>query len=231
MSTFIDAVNRIFRINNIIKGDDDTITSFSDTQHAADIQKAQIAIQSELTELISERLIPYEKTNDTLTWVSGTRSYALNTNFIRFFGSRPSFYDSTNNIRYYEYKGGEDALMNYDFAYKTTSGSPIWWYWDNTTTKKVAFYPVPDSSSNGKILTYEYEKSVMVSDSTDTMPFHNDEEFFTFCDMAAVRFKFILTEQPQGSLPRDATYSNAKSRLYALLRPTNPRNFYGKRYG
>ena len=45
---FIAAVNRVMRINTIIKGDDDNITTFSDTQHAASISLAQISIQDEL---------------------------------------------------------------------------------------------------------------------------------------------------------------------------------------
>jgi hypothetical protein len=71
----------------------------------------------------------------------------------------------------------------------------------------------------------------MVSNSTDTMPFHNLEEFYAFIDMASRRFRFLITKQPVGELPKDATYSNAKSRLYALMRPTNPSMWYGSRYG
>ncbi len=228
MSTFIDGVNRLLRINTIIRGDDDDITTFSDTQHSSDISLAQIAIQSELTEIISDRLIPYEKTNSTISLVATTRTYALQTNFIRFFGSVPSFYDSTQNVRYYEYQGGEDRLMNFDYAYKTTPGAPYNWYWDNTTVKQVALYPVPTASGTW---AYEYEKSVMVTNSSDTIPFHNVEEFYTFIDMAARRFRFLITKQPVGELTKDATYTNAKARLYALLSPTNPNMRYGSKYG
>ena len=45
---FVGAVNRLLRLNAIITGDDDNITTFSDTQHAAAISLAQIAIQDEL---------------------------------------------------------------------------------------------------------------------------------------------------------------------------------------
>jgi hypothetical protein len=230
MATFIDGVNRLLRINNIIKGDDDNITTFSDSQHAADINQAQIAIQDELAEIVSERLIPYEKTSSTITLETGTRTYALESNFIRFYGVA-SFYDSTQNVRLYEYPGGESALRDQDYQYATGTSTPVWWYWEDTTSKKVAFYAVPDANYNGRSLSYDYEKSVMVSDSTDTIPFHNTEEYYAFVSMAARRFRFMITNQDLGLLTADATYNNAKSRLYAFLRPTNANGKYGRSYG
>lgn len=230
MATFLDSVNRLLRINTIIKGDDDNIASFTETQHAADVSLAQIAIQDELTEIISERLLPYEHTTNTISLVNGTRSYALQTNFIRFFGVA-SFYDSTDNVRIYEYKGGEAALMNHDYQYKTTTGTPSWFYWDNTTTKNVAFYNIPGASYDARSLSYDYEKSVMVTNSTDTMPFHNNEEHYAFVSMAAQRFQFMIEKKPMGELMNDSTYANAKTRLYNLLQWKNPNQSYGKRYG
>lgn len=229
MATFIDGVNRLLRINNVIRGDDDNITTFSDTQHASDISLAQIAIQDEIAEIVSERLIPYEKTSGTINLSTGIRTYALETDFIRFFG-RESFYDATDNWRYFQYPGGEEALMNNDYQYKTTNGSPMWFYWHNTTTKQVAFYNIPDSTWNGRAVTYDYERSVMVTNSTDTLPFINNEEYYSFIQMAARRFRFMLLDKDQGLLSEDPTYNNAKSRLYAFLRHDNPSKFYGHVY-
>ena len=228
---FITGLNRLLRINGVIRGDDDALTTFSDTQHSADIQLAQIAIQDELSEIVSERLIPYEKTSSTIALVTGTRVYALESNFVRFYGDNPSFYDSTDNVRYYEYAGGENALMNQIYTYKTDQGAPTWWYWDDTTSKKIGFFNVPSSVYNGRSLSYDYEKDVSVTDSTDTLPFHNTIEANAFIQAAARRFYFMLSNQPQGLLAEDATYQNAKSRLYNLLRPTNPSKYYGHSYG
>ena len=230
MATFLDGVNRLLRIATIIRGDDDAITTFSDTQHSADIQLAQIAIQSEIAEIVSDQLLDYEKTSGTLTLTTGTRAYALASNFVRFYGKHPSFYDSTENRKIYAYPGGDDKLRDYDYQYKTTTGTPFYWYWENTTTKQVAFYNVPDSNYNNRSLTYDYEKSVLVSDSSDTLPFHNNEEYYTFIDMAHRRFEFMRNRTPAGDLLRDPTYSNASSRLANLIRPTNPKSNYGKRY-
>lgn len=228
--TFVGGVNRLLRDNRIIRGDDDDVTTFDDTQHSSDLQIAQLAIQEELIDLASANLIPYEHTTGTITLATGTRSYALATDFIRFFGT-PSFYYPTGNTRYFEYTGGEKALMNHDYAYKTTTGSINYWYWDNTTTKKVAFYNVPDSSWNSIQLTYDYESTILVTAETDTLPFHNSEEAFTFISMASRRFFFKISGKDGNLLSQDAMYVDAKSRLMNLLRYSDPPQYYGKRYG
>lgn len=236
MSTFIDGVNRLMRINGVIRGDDDAITTFSDTQHSAEIQLAQIAIQDELTDLVSDRLISYEKTTATITLSTSTRTYALATDFIRFYGTYPSFYDSTDNVRIYEFKGGEDKLRDLDYQYKTTQGSPDFWYWHDTTTKQVAFYSVPNSTYNNRSLSYDYEKSVTVTNSSDTLPFITTEEYHAFIRCASRRFEFYKMRNTEfgqaiGDLNKDPIYSNAKACLYNLMRPTNPAKYYGHSYG
>jgi len=230
MATFIDGVNRLLRINGVITGDDDNITTFSDTQHAAWISLAQIAVQDELAELVSDRLLSYEKTTSTITLLTSTRTYALASDFIRFYGTHPSFYDATDNIRIYEWKGGEDNLRDIDYQYKTTESNPQWWYWHETTTKQVAFYYVPSSTYNNRSLSYDYEKSVTVTNSTDTIPLITTEEYQAFISCASRRFYFYKSMQPEGLLTDDASYNNAKSRLYSLMRPTNPAKFYGHSY-
>lgn len=230
MATFIQGVNRLLRINQIIRGDDDDIASFSDTQHAAAISLAQIAIQDEISEIVSERLIPYEKDSATISLVSGTRTYALESDFVRFYGTNPSFYDSTDNVRIYEIPGGEDHLRDTDYQYKTNTGAPMWWYWSDASSKQVGFYNVPNSTYDTRSLQYDFEKSVLVTNSSDTLPFINNEEYYAFVQMAARRFTFMQTSNPQGLLTDDTTYNNAKSRLYAFLRTTNPSKYYGYSY-
>lgn len=231
MANFLDGVNRLLRINGVIRGDDDAITTFSDTQHSSDIQLAQIAIQDELGETVSDQLISYEKTNAaTITLLTGTRTYALATDFVRFFGQSPSFYDSVSNNRIYEYLPGEDILRDVDFNYKTNTGNPVYWYWHDTTTKQVGFYNVPDASYNNRSLEYDYEKSVMVSNSTDTLPFITTEEYYAFITMAARRFRFMVADTDLGLLPKDPGYANAKARLANFLRPTNAGHRYGRSF-
>ena len=225
--TFIGAVNRVLRAAGILRGDDDEISTFSDLQHNATMNMAIVAIQSELADLISDRLIPYEKTSSTIATVNGTRAYALETNFVRMFGSNPFFYNAADNTAIYEHRGGVDALRHEILDYQTQSGTPISWYWEDATTKKVAFYPVPDEAQT---LSYDYEKDVSVSASTDTLPFHNETEAQAFVDMVVPLFKLMMTRQDTGALANNASHSNAKARLANLLRPTDPCARYGSTY-
>lgn len=223
--TFLECVTRILRLNAILRGDTDAPSSFSDTNHNASMQLAIVAVQNELVNLTANRLIPYEKTSDTISLVTGTRTYSLNTNFINFYGF-PHFYDSTDNRIIPEYPGGQENLQLADFQYLTKRGTPTWWYWEPTTSKKVGFYMVPDSSMNGRSLTYHYEKSVMVSSASDTMPFHNDEENFMFSQMAGRRFKFMFEDTEnkgdiQNILDNDVSYKSAMGTLVRLIRGTN----------
>lgn len=228
---FLTGLNRLLRTVQIISGDDDDITTFDDTQHAADIELAQIAIQDELSDLVANKFIDYEKATATISLVTSTRTYALETDFVRFYGRKPSFYDATQNVRHYEYIGGEDCLRDTDYQYKTTEGAPWAWYWDSTTSKKVAFYSVPDSVYNGRSLSYDYEKSVAVTLATDTLPFHNDEAAQAFISCAARRFKLMDESLNVPTLEQDPVYISAKGRLTAFLNNKNTSECYGRSYG
>lgn len=214
---FLSAVTRVMRINGVIRGDTDAPTTFSDLQHGATIQIAQIAIQDELNELVADTVIPYEhKGTGSITTAAGTRSYSLASDFVRFYG-KPSLYDSTSNNRIYEIAGGEAVLMNADFQYKTTQTNPIGFYFDQTTTKKIALYPVP---SEVKTYTYDYEYDVSVTNSTDTIPFHSEAEAQAFCRMAARRFKYLFEQADMNGLSQDAERTSAKATLINLIKGT-----------
>ena len=232
-TTFLGCVNRILRSNAIIRGDTDTISTFNDTAHNASLNLAIVATQNELAYLISDRLIPSErKTSGTVTSVSGTRTYALASDFTRFYGI-PHFYDSSGNRQIYEYPGGLERLQLDFYTYATDSGQVNWWYWEPTSSKKIGFYQVP--SGSGTVYSYEYEGSVMISDSTDTLPFHNDEEDYMFIEMAGRRFKFMFEDVKNQAdivaiLNNDQTYKSSKTALMNLIKGQNPRKGYAKVY-
>ena len=174
-------------------------------------------------------MIPYEKTSSTISLVNGQRTYALAADFMRFYGDSPFFYDSTDNLHIYEFRGGEDNLRHLINDYATQSGYPNYWYWNDTTTKKVGFFQVPDSTVDGRSLSYDYEKSVSVSITTDTLPFHTTEEAYSFCQCASQRYRFMRATE-QVDLDTDPNYVSAKIRLTNLLNYKNATNLYGVRY-
>ena len=233
MATFLDSVNRIMRINTIIGADDDDLTTFDDTQHVATLQIAKIAIQSTLTELTSDRIIPYEEADGTISTTSGTRLYALPADFVRFKGEKPFLLkldgsNNSENITVNEYPGGEEKLRRQILDYREQPGEARWFYQVESSTKQIGLYQVPDTTDI--VYRFPYEKSIYVTVAADTMPFTTQQEADAFADMAARRFQFIFTSQPIEGLEFDSVYNSGKVNLINLLRRTNPIGSYGYNY-
>jgi hypothetical protein len=225
--TFLECVNRIFVSNGKIKGDDDAITTFSDTAHSAAIEIAKVAVQDELNSLVSDRMIDYELGEGTIVTVAGTRTYALPADFVRFWS--PHIYGSVANRMLYEFRGGRDALAATIGTYKTDSGDPYAWYWEPGTSKKIGFVQVPAAATT---YVFDYEKSVAVSASSDTLPFHNEQEAQAFSQCAGRRFKGLFEDNPSivGFLNGDPTYVTARATLAHLMKPRHPYTRYGAVY-
>lgn len=222
---FVEAVNRVLRSNGRLGADDDDVT-FNDTAQRSTITLARIAIQDELNDLVSDNLIPYEVTTGTITTSDSSSVYALPTDFVRFYGEPASLYYSTGNRNLFEYPGGLDALRITFPRYAVEKGEPHHWYFFPTTTKRVAFWQVPSG-----IYTYSflYEKSVAVTDSTDTLPFHTEPEAQTFCQAAGRRFKAMIEESSdvERFILADPSYTTARTRLMAMMKGRNPYSRYG----
>jgi hypothetical protein len=235
--TFLECIQKIFIDMAIIRGDTDLPSSFSDTQHSASLGVAQQAVKKELINLVSQKLLPKERvTTGAITLVSGTRVYNLASGFTAFYGKR-RFYASSANQELFEYPGGLEQLQRDVLTYATDVGSPTYWYFEpsNQSTKQVGFFHVPNSSVDGRVYAYDYQTSVLVSSASDSLPFHNDEENYTFADMCGRRFKFMWEDTKaeadiQLILDKDRSYTTAKSSLYALLKGQDPKRAYGAAY-
>jgi len=235
LSSFLDVVNRVMRINTVIGADDDDLTSFDDNQHVATLQIAKIAIQSTLTELTSDRIIPFEEADGTITMVTDQRVYALPVDFVRFKGELPFLLkldsnSKSDNITVNQYPGGEEKLRREVLDYRNQPGEHRWWYQIMSSVKQIGMYQVPESSVNAVTYRFPYEKSVYVTVAADTMPFTTQQESDAFSDMAARRFQFMFTNQPIEGLERDSVYAAGKVNLINLLRRTNPVQGYGHTY-
>ena len=233
--TFMECIVRMFRTQAIIRGDTDSPATFSDTQHGASMQVARIAVQNELIRLMAIRLLPKErKTSGAITTVAATAEYDLASDFLRFFGEA-HLTDHSNNLEICEYGGGLEKLQIDDIDYATTPGTPNWFYFSpqNSTYKKIGLYFVPQDVRS---LVYDYEASLLISNESDALPFHNDEESFTFSDIAARRFKFMFEDVDgkadiQAILDKDQSYRTSTTTLYQLFRGTNNKGVYGTVYG
>lgn len=223
---FLAGVNRVLRINTILRGDDDDIVSFNDVQHNATMNLAIIAIQDELIDIVSDKLVSYEYATGSITTSAGVATYSLPSDFVQFFGL-PKFLAGTRFI--VEYPGGLKRLELDNINYDTQSGAPTWWYFLPSTTKQVSFTPIPNSAET---LTFKYEKDVSVTAGTDTLPFQNEIEAQAFVAAAARRFKFLYedAQNVDGVLLGDPSYQTAKGRLVRLMTGKNPISTYGYQY-
>jgi len=233
MTSFVDSVSRILRVNGVIQGDDDSITSFADTQHKETLNLAKIAIQSTLTYLVAEKIIPYEEAEGEIVTVSGTRVYSLPTDFIRFAGKNPFLLElsgtggTSNNRTVSMYPGGENKLKREVLDYKDQSGTPNWFYFVDATTKKIGMYQVPDSAV---YYGFQYEKDVFVTSESDTLPFHNTQEDFAFLDMASQYFFYLYGKQPIQNIFDDPIFKMANTSLIHLMKGSYPAMKYGRSY-
>lgn len=230
-NTFINCVNRMLREQGIIRGDTDILYAFSDTNHASTSQIAQIAVQNEISELMSRGLLPYAH-NETgsITCATGTRVYSLPSDFTQLYGDEPYLYDAAANYQMRQYPGGEMQLRSDIYTYRTDPGYPMFWYFELGTTQNIAFYPVPGSGQNNLALTFDYMASVNVVNSTDTMPLTTTDQYYAFTTMAGRRFKFLFEGKVDIPVEQDPVYKEARSRLFALIKGKQPSKRYGNVY-
>lgn len=244
---FLAGLNRVLRTEGIIRGDDDEVTSFSDTQHANTINLAKIAIQDELTHLIAFEFIPYEEADATITMIGSdtptvtNRVYNLASDFMRFQDEAPYFLkeDSSGdseNLSVIEYPGGERSIRRTFYDYRETTGEPQWFYFTGGTTKKVGFFHIPDDDADGIVYRYYYEKDVSVSVETDSLPFITTMEANTFIELASRRFKYSYASPavrvslfPQG-VDKDPGMESTRAVLAELMKGKRPSKGYGRRY-
>lgn len=230
--TLLDAVNRVLRISGIIRGDTDPITSFSDTQHNATLNLAIIAIQSVLTDLAAYYDLPMERKTDTITFVAGTRVYNMAADFMQFWNNQAYVYDAVQNLPIPAFAGGEQKLSRDLPNYQTQNGYPIAFYEvDGAATKQIGFFPVPTASEAGRVITYDYEKDIIPLVETDRMPFVKNIEVYKFCELAAVKFNAIFSQEPRSASPdveHDPTYISARADLLKLLTQIKPSTKYGR---
>jgi hypothetical protein len=238
MMTFLEAVNRVLRQEAILMGDDDDLTSFSDTQHAATSTLAQIAIQSQIADLVSDGYLPYEEKTGVVT-ATTARTYDLASDFqtfIELFFDELDDADEAIGTRITKYPGGEKQLRAEFPYYRENTGTPTHFYSTGGTTKSIGLWPVPDSTYSGTELRYYYEADVNVSVETDTVPLTTTTEAQVFVRMCARHFKYLrLTPEvreglfPQG-ISNDPVILQARSTLLGLINPEPPSRHYGKRY-
>lgn len=236
--TYVQTLSDVLRQNTMLSGNDSDITAFSDTQHQAAIQLAKIAIQSSLNQLVSESLIPFERTDGTITFVTDQRVYALPSDFMRFIGNKQSkpfmlqldASEDSDNRYLYEYPGGLSKLEAVIPQYREDGGTPWYWYMIGGSALEVGFFHVPDLTMSGLKVRFAYEKEVMVNAEADLLPFTRVSQEIAFTDLASRYFAVIHSGAPIATVSQDPAYVAAKSTLIALMNHKPPSGKYGHIY-
>lgn len=174
--TLLNCVNEIFRRVGMIQGDANLLTSLTDQSRQRSIDIAVQVVNEGIDELYSTSSIPMSsgQKQGTITLATGTRNYSLATDFTRFapYPGGILAIDKTNTQFLYEYPDGYNALLLLDPEQDDT-GLPVYAAINPTDgTLQVDRAPTA-SNGNGNIYTYQYEKDLVLSILTDTVPFGN----------------------------------------------------------
>lgn len=241
----INAVNRILQQTGILAGDDDELDDFSNTRFTNVAQKAKIAIQDELAELFSDKVFPYEQTQAFITLVESQRTYSLDSNFRRFIDRSPFLLEVdaatstgvSQNVRLWEWPGGEENLRAVVLDYRDTEGPPGWFYRVGGTSYQIGVYPVPDAASAGEIYRYDFERSRTVTNASDTIPLISVEGVNALIESSARRFQYMRLEPAEqkalfpNGLSADPQVQQARSRVLEFARIKHAKEGYGRKYG
>lgn len=173
--TLLNAVNEVFKRVGMIIGDSQDLTSFTDQARQRSINVAIQVINEGVDELysVSSVTMPAGQKQGTFTLATGTRGYALATDFTQFapYPGQVLAIDKTNTQFIYEYPGGYNALLLLDPEQDDT-GLPTYAA-INPTDGTLQVDRAPTSTDNGKVYTYQYLKDLVMSATTDTVPFGN----------------------------------------------------------
>jgi hypothetical protein len=197
---------------------------------------AKIAVQDELSALVADDYLPYEQAEATITTVASTRTYTLASDFVRFADDDPMLLEVdsggvSQNVFILEYPGGENQLRRQILDYREQTGTAQWFYGLGGTSKTIGLYPVPDAVLYYR---YYYEKSVSVTNASDTVPLVTTEEANAFVQMASRRFKYLMTPTEdrekvfRNGILRDPIREESRAQLAHLLRFKRPNERYGR---
>ena len=168
--TLIDGVNEILKRVNVNAGDAAALTTLVDSsrQHPIDIS-VQI-INEGIDELYSKSHVslPKSQGESTITLIAAQRSYDLATDLVELLYP---LRDKTNTQYLYEYAGGYNMLLDLDPEQNDT-GLPTWGV-ISPVDGKLFLDRAPTANEAGRVYTYQYEKDLALSASSDAMPFSN----------------------------------------------------------
>lgn len=168
--TLLNAVNDLFKMANLTAGDQDALTTLTDSARQHDIDACILAVNQTIDEMYAtlDDAKPAQQAQSSITIVTNTRNYTLATNFVRL---HFPLIDRTNSQFIYEYDGSYDDLLELDPEQDDT-GIPRWAV-IRPTDSALYVYPSPTSSENGNVYYYQYDQDTELTAAASTVPFNN----------------------------------------------------------
>lgn len=218
--TLLDAVNEIFKRVNNIQGDASALTTLTDSSRQHPIDIAIQVINEGIDEIYSSSSVekPLGQQEATITLATGTRSYALASDLQRL---KFPLIDRVNTQFIIAAPGGYEYILLID-PEQTATGLPIWAA-ISPITGQLYMDRSPTSAENGHVYTYEYEKDLVLSASTDTVPFNNA----TFRSMVPAWVQLYKREMRNEF--DQALYQMAIGRAARYVTEIEPRDSYNPR--
>lgn len=168
--TLLNSTNEVLKRVGIIAGDAGALASLTDSARQVSIDVAVQVINEGITDLYAQANIalPSGQGENTLTLVTSTRAYSLQTDVVQL---RYPLIDKTNSQRIHEFPGGYNAILNADPEQDDT-GLPTYGA-IRPTDGKFFLDRAPTSAENGRVYTYQYDKALLLTLAADTVPFND----------------------------------------------------------
>ena len=176
--TLLNSVNDVLQSVRLVTSAS-PLTSLTDSPRQTFVDTAVQTINGTLLDLYaaSAEGLPTEVASNTITLATGTRSYALQSDLVQM---RWPLRDTTNGVYIYEYEEGYLALVNSQPQPSQYTGVPTFGA-ISPVNGQLYLDRIPTSSENGNVYTYEYDKALVVSSASDTLPF-SDSAWRPFMD-------------------------------------------------
>lgn len=166
--TLLNSVNEILTRTGEIAGEDQEFTNLTEQARQRAIDTAIQVVNEGVDELysVTNKAMPLEQAEDTLTLVDGQRDYTLASDLVQL---RFPMIDRTNNQRIDPFPGGYNAILVHDPEQDDT-GLP---HWGAISPVDGKFYldRAPTSTEASRVYIYQYDKDLSLSEAGDTFPF------------------------------------------------------------
>ena len=171
-TTLLSAVNDLLRDVGELSSVSPDLTTLTDSARQIQIDKAVKIWQQSIELLQGWADLPQDVGSATISLVTDTREYSLDSSFQGFVGDADGkvyMVCASPSYRVAEYPGGYVQMFRDQPDPSLYTGQSTYFAY-NPVTSKVRFDRTPTSAENGHTLTYLFDKALSFSAASDTLP-------------------------------------------------------------